>query len=96
MVVNLNDSESIQILVSTDNKNLNAKDWYAKTFNIDLNDITMYDKDGFIAVLHKNGNIVYMTDDTNDRMFVISYSALLDKFNYRNIFNIVIDLFERI
>jgi len=96
VVVNLNDNESIQVLVSLDNNGLSAKDWYSKTFAVDLDNILMYDKEGFMAVLHKNGNIVYITDDMNDRMFIVSYSALLDKFNYRNIFNMIVNSLERI
>jgi len=96
VVVNLNDNESIQILVSLDNNGLSARDWYSKTFAIDLDNVSMYSKEGFTAVLHKNGNIVYITDDTNDRMFIVSYSALLDKFNYKNIFNMIVDSLERI
>ena len=89
------DDYFIQIIVQPNADNEIISDWYSEQFSIEVNQEDIISTDYWQGIMSEDGFILYLTDNNQEYIFIISYiPGAGDSFVYKNIYQVVIDSFK--
>ena len=91
-------NQYIQIIVQNNTKKQDLEEWYKEQLNIESVDSSqIIYKTGWNGIESEDGLIVYLTQRTGDKIFIISYNIGLDNMlRFKNIFDMIVDSFEAV
>ncbi|MCK5320822.1 hypothetical protein KAJ61_05565 [Candidatus Parcubacteria bacterium] len=89
-------NQYMQIIVQDNVKKHSLEEWYKEQLNVaSIVGSQIIYKTGWNGIKNEDGLIAYLTQGTNNKIFIISYNVGLDNMlRFKNIFNMIVESFE--